>query len=119
MAVDYHLKIATIDGESRQKAHLKWMQLRGWSWGESNAGSSSVGSGAGAGKVAMQDFQFVIECGISSPKLFLACATGEHFPTAVLHASKAGGKQETFVEWTFTDVRPSAGRPGVVQLRQD
>ncbi|BDC48597.1 type VI secretion protein [Bryobacterales bacterium F-183] len=112
MAVDYHLKIDTIEGESQDRKHKNWMELKGWNWGESNDGSSSVGSGAGSGKVAMQDFQFVIQCGISSPKLFLACATGEHFPRAVLHASKAGGQQETFVEWKFGDILISSYQTG-------
>ena len=42
---DYLLKIKTIDGESKQKGHEKWIELQSWSWGESNAGSSGLGAG--------------------------------------------------------------------------
>ena len=109
---DYLLKIDGIDGESNQKGHEKWMELQSWSWGETNAGSSGLGSGAGSGKVSMQDFHFVIEYGISSPKLFVDCATGRHIPTAELHIRKAGGEQQVFVTWKFTDVLISSYQTG-------
>jgi type VI secretion system secreted protein Hcp len=109
---DYLLKIKTIDGESKQDGHEKWMELQSWSWGETNAGSSGLGGGAGSGKVSMQDFHFTIEYGISSPKLFLACATGEHIGDAELHIRKAGGKQEVFVTWKFTDIVISSYQTG-------
>ncbi len=109
---DYLLKIDTIDGESTQKGHEKWIELQSWSWGESNSGSSGVGSGAGSGKVSMQDFHFVMEYGISSPKLFGACATGQHIPTGCLHIRKAGGEQQVFVEWKFTDLLISSYHTG-------
>ncbi|BDC48596.1 type VI secretion protein [Bryobacterales bacterium F-183] len=109
---DYLLKIDTIDGESSQKGHEKWMELQSWSWGESNSGSSGTGSGAGSGKVSMQDFHFVISYGISSPKLFLACASGQHIPSAELHIRKAGGDQQVFVTWKFTDILISSYQTG-------
>ena len=109
---DYLLKIDTIDGESTQKGHEKWLELQSWSWGESNSGSSGTGSGAGSGKVSMQDFHFVISYGISSPKLFGACATGQHIPSGVLHIRKAGGDQQVFVEWKFTDILISSYQTG-------
>ena len=71
-----------------------------------------MGSGAGSGKVSMQDFHFVIEYGISSPKLFGACATGEHIADAILHIRKAGGEQQVFVEWKFTDILISSYQTG-------
>jgi type VI secretion system secreted protein Hcp len=111
-SADYLLKIETIDGESNQKGHEKWLELKSWSWGESNAGSSSLGGGAGAGKVSMQDFHFVINYGVSSPKLFLACASGEHIKSAILHIRKAGGDQQVFVEWKFSDILISSYQTG-------
>ena len=40
----------------------------------------------------------------ASPKLFLACATGEHYKTAVVVARKAGKEQQEYLKWTFTDL---------------
>ncbi len=112
MASDYLLKIKGIDGESTQDGHDKWIEVQSFSWGESNGGSAGTGSGLGSGKVSMQDFHFVCDYGISSPKLFLACATGEHIGDAELHIRKAGGKQEVFVVWKFTDIVISSYQTG-------
>jgi len=109
---DFLLKIDTIAGESNQKGHEGWIEIGDWDIAVENAGSSSVGGGAGSGKVSMRDFNFGVKYGISSPKLFLACATGQHIPSAVLHIRKAGGDQQTFVEWKFTDILISSYQTG-------
>jgi type VI secretion system secreted protein Hcp len=93
-SVDYFLKIDGIDGESTQKGHEKEIELMSFSWGESNAGSFAGNMGGGSGKVSMQDFHFTVPINKSSPKLFLACATGEHIKSAVLTCRKAGKTQQ-------------------------
>src|SRR5664279_1079383 len=103
-AVDYFLKIDGIDGESQDKTHKNEIQLQSWSWGETNAGSMGVGGGGGAGKVSMQDFHFVMPANKATPKLVLACATGEHIKSAILTCRKAGKEQQEFLKYTFTDV---------------
>ena len=55
MAVDMFLKIAGVDGESKDKSHPMEIDVLAWSWGLSNSGSAHVGGGAGAGKVNVQD----------------------------------------------------------------
>ncbi len=55
-----------------------------WSFGESNPGPCEAGGGAGAGKVQMQDFHFTTRMSKASPKLFLACANGQHMKEAKL-----------------------------------
>ena len=102
--VDYFLKIDGIDGESQDKTHKASIQLESFSWGETNAGTFSSGSGGGAGKVQMQDFHFVMNVNKSSPKLFLACANGEHIPKAVLTARKAGKDQQDYLKVMFNDL---------------
>lgn len=112
---DYYLKIDGIEGESDDAKQKGSLQISNWSFGESNAGSSALGGGAGAGKVSMQDFHFNIAYGKHSTKLFEACATGAMSKTAVLTCRKAGGNQEDFLKITFTDVHISSyntGGPG-------
>jgi len=104
MSADYFLKIDTIDGESEKKGFEKQIEIDSFSWGESQGGSHSTGGGGGEGKVTMNDFQFTTKANASSPKLMLACATGQHIPKAVLTARKAGGKQEEYLKWKFTDI---------------
>ena len=96
-AVDYFLKIDGIDGESMDHKHMGEIQIESWSFGETQAGSHSSGGGGGAGKVQMQDFHFVMKVSKASPKLFLACATGQHIKKAVFVCRKAGKDQQEFL----------------------
>jgi type VI secretion system secreted protein Hcp len=110
--VDYFLKIDGIDGESLQKGHEKEIELMSFSWGESNAGSFAGNMGGGSGKVSMQDFHYTVPINRSSPKLFLACATGEHIKSATLTCRKAGKTQQEFLKWKFTDLLISSYNTG-------
>ena len=111
-AVDYFLKIDGIEGESADSKHAKEIQLESWSWGETNAGSMAHSGGGGAGKVAMQDFHFVMATNKAAPKLFSACATGEHIKSAILTCRKAGKDQQEFLKYTFTDLLISSFQAG-------
>ena len=112
MAVDYFLKIDGIDGESTDKAHKGEIDLESWSWGESQSGAHVAGGGGGAGKVQMQDFHFVMKVNKASPKLFLACASGEHIKKAVLVCRKAGKEQQEFMKVTMSDLLISSFQTG-------
>jgi type VI secretion system secreted protein Hcp len=85
------LKIDSVDGESRDKAHGKEIDVLAWSWGMSNSGSAHVGGGAGSGKVNVQDVSVTKYVDSASPKLMKACADGSHFANALLTVRKAGG----------------------------
>jgi len=111
-AVDYYLKIKGIEGEAQDKTHKNEIEVESWSFGESNSGSHAHGAGGGAGKVAMQDFHFVMKINKASPKLFLACATGEHIPEAVLTCRKAGKEQQEFLKYKFSDLLISSYQTG-------
>ena len=111
-AVDYFLKIKGIDGEANDKTHKGEIEIESWSWGESNAGTHAGGSGGGAGKVSMQDFHFVMRINKASPKLFLACANGEHIPDAMLTCRKAGKDQQEFLKVKFSDLLISSYQLG-------
>jgi type VI secretion system secreted protein Hcp len=111
-AVDYFLKIDGIDGESPDGKHPNEIQIMSWSFGETQAGSHSGGGGGGAGKVIMQDFNFTMHTNKASPKLFLACANGEHIKSAKLTCRKAGKEQQEFLLWTFSDLLVSSYQTG-------
>ena len=107
-AVDYFLKVDGIEGESEDAKHGKEIEVLSWNWSESQHGSMGHGTGGGAGKVAMADFQFTMKVCKASPKLFLACANGEHIKSATLTCRKAGKEQQEFLKWTFTDILVSS-----------
>jgi type VI secretion system secreted protein Hcp len=101
---EYFLQIAGIAGESKEAKHKDWIDVLSWSFGESNPGTMAAGGGASAGKVQMSDFNFMAATSKASPKLFLACATGQHMKEAKLSAVKAGAMQQEYLSWTFSDV---------------
>lgn len=111
-AVDYFLKIDGIEGESQDAKHKGEIDVESWSWGESNSGTSAAGGGGGAGKVAMQDFHFVMRVNKASPKLLQACASGQHFKSAILVCRKAGKEQQEYLKITFTDVLVASYQTG-------
>jgi type VI secretion system secreted protein Hcp len=111
-AVDYFLQIDGVEGESTDAKHKGWIDVDSWSWGENNPTPVSAGGGGGAGKVQMQDFHFISRVSKASPKLFLACASGQHLKEAKLVARKAGKSQQEFLTWTFTDLLVSGYQTG-------
>lgn len=48
----------------------------------------------------------------ASPKLMLACATGQHIKSGHLISRKAGGKQEEYLKVTFSDLLVSSYQTG-------
>jgi len=103
-AVDYFLKIDGIEGESQDKGHKGEIDVLMWDWGEQNSGGSSYGGGGGQGKVVMKDFTFQMKVNKATPKLVLACASGQHIKEATLTCRKAGGSQEEFLKYYFYDL---------------
>ena len=104
MAVDYFLKLDGIPGESTDAKHKGEIDVLAFSWGVSQAGSSGRGVGVSAGKAIFEDLLVVALTSKASPKLWLACATGQHLKTAVLTCRKAGQAQLEFLKITLTDV---------------
>ena len=111
-AVDYFLKIDGIDGESQDHKHKGEIDILSWAWGEQNAGTHAGGGGGGAGRVSMQDFHFVMHMNKATPKLMLACATGQHIPKAILTLRKAGKDQQEYMKFTFSDLLVSSYQTG-------
>jgi type VI secretion system secreted protein Hcp len=106
MALDMFLKIATIDGETTDKAKkaTKEIDILAWSWGVSNSGSMHAAGGGGSGKANFQDISITKYVDSASHALLLACATGEHFATAKLTVRKAGKTQIEYINIDMTDV---------------
>jgi len=92
MAIDYHLKVEGIEGESQHAKHSSEIDILSWQWGAANP-VRIVGAGMSAGKVSMSDLTITKRVDKSSPKLLGFNVTGKHAKYAVLTASKStGGK---------------------------
>lgn len=103
MAVDMFLLLDKIEGESRDSAHGKEIDILAWSWGASNSGSAHVGGGAGAGKANFQDISLTKYVDKSSPTLFDHVAKGTHIDSAKLTVRKAGGTPLEYIIITMTE----------------
>jgi len=62
--------------------------------------------------VAMQDMHFTCKINKGSPKLMLACASGEHIKKAELTCRKAGKEQQEFLKITLSDILVSSYQVG-------
>ena len=108
-AVDYFLKLDGIDGESTDVKHKGELVLESFGWGVSQLGGTpGGGGGGGAGKAQFQDLVFVHRTSKASPKLFLACATGQRLKSAILTARKAGKAPLEFLTIKLGDVLVSS-----------
>ena len=109
---DYFLKLEGIDGESTDDKHKGELDIESFSFGVTQSGSHGTGGGGGAGKSSFQDLHFSTHANKSSPKLFLACATGEHIKKATLTVRKAGKEQQEYYKVTLSDVLVSSYQAG-------
>jgi type VI secretion system secreted protein Hcp len=101
MAVDMFLKINGIEGEAKDAAHTKEIDVLAWSWGMSQSGSFHVGGGGGAGKVNIQDLSITKWVDKASPLLMLHCSNGAHIDEIKLTVRKAGKDPLEYMVFTF------------------
>lgn len=111
-AVDYFLKVDGIDGESTSDGHKNEIEIESFSWGATQSGTGATGGGGGAGKVSFSDIHFTMKTSKASPKLMLACATGEHIKQVVLTGEVSGKKGQKFLEIKMEDVLVSSFQQG-------
>ena len=104
MAVDYFLKVDGIPGESADAKHKGEIDVLAFSWGVSSAKGASSGGGSGAGKAVFDDLLVLANTSKASPLLWLGCASGQHFKTAVLTGRRAAKAPVEFLKITLTDV---------------
>ena len=119
MAVDMFLKLAEIPGESRDDKHKGEIEILSFSWGVSQFSGGASGGGGGAGKADFQDFSFALPVSKASPKLFLACASGQHLAEATLTVRKAGAEQVEFLSYTLSDCLVSSYQEGAAAGADD
>jgi type VI secretion system secreted protein Hcp len=107
---DYFLKIDGIEGESSDAQHKNEIEVESFNWSEQRqaSGGGGTASGGRSGKAIPSTFHFAARVSKASPKLMLACATGQFSRHAVLTARKSGQVQFEFLSITLTDVQVSA-----------
>jgi len=105
MASNIYLKIEGIQGDSTDAQHKDEIRVNSFQWAEAEITSGGGGAGGAVGKTEFGNLTVHISTSSASPKLFLACASGEHFLKAVLTAEKAGGAHPApYLTITLQDV---------------
>src|SRR5580765_1034169 len=104
MAADTFAKLGDIKGESLDDKHKDEIEVLSYSFGVSNAGSMSYGSGGGEGKATFHDLSFTHKVDKASPVLMQACATGVHLKEATITHRKSGKGQQEFLVIKMNDV---------------
>ncbi|KUZ60277.1 Hcp1 family type VI secretion system effector [Burkholderia ubonensis] len=104
MGQDIFLRLAGINGESRDVRHGNEIEVITWNWAVSQQSNMHLGSGGGAGKATVGDmlFEHYIDC--ASPNLVQYCLLGKHIPEAVLVMRKAGGEPLEYLKITMEGV---------------
>lgn len=103
---DIFIKIDGIEGEAQDDKHKNEIEVQSFSWGVSNGGTFAAASGGGSKHASLQDVHFTKYLDKSSPKLFLASATGDHIKKAEVTFRKAGKKdgQLEYFKVTLSDL---------------
>ena len=104
MAVDVFAKLGDIKGESIDDKHKDEIEVLSYSWGVSNAGSMSFGTGGGEGKATFHDMSFTHKVDKASPVLMQACATGVHLKDGTITHRKAGKGQQEYLVIKMNDI---------------
>ena len=65
--VDFFMKFDGIEGETADAKHKDEIDAESWSWGETHPTGDPWAAAAGAGKVTMQDFHFVMGLNKATP----------------------------------------------------
>ena len=104
MAVDYFLKLDTVEGESKATGHTNEIQVLSWSWGASNTSTIGGSGGSGAGKADLSDLNIMMEFDKSVAHLMQGLTKGTHFKTGVLAAVKSGSGNKDYLIISLTEL---------------
>jgi type VI secretion system secreted protein Hcp len=100
------LKLDGIPGDSIVTGHVGEIDVFSVSFGASQTGIREAGGRASARRSSLSPFEVTKKADKASPKLFLACATGQHIPVAVLtfRDSQVGAAPYEYLTITLSDV---------------
>ena len=103
---DAFLKIEGIDGESTDSKHKDWIEVLSYGWGvtQPTSAASTAGSATSA-RASFGDLSITKLLDKSTPKLFLACANGEHLKKVTLELCRAAGEDKAkYMEYIMEEV---------------
>lgn len=105
MALDMFLMIPGVSGESQDKTFRGAIDVLSYRFGVEGAPLSASGAG-GSGKPNLSDISMVTYQSTATVPLYVACAAGKHYASAVLSLRRPDGATAGLVYFTIklTDV---------------
>ncbi len=104
MAVDYFLKLDSINGESVDQNFKNQIAVLSFGWGGTQTTSVAGTGGSGAGKVSLDEFTITKYYDSASPEIFKAMLLGTHVSSGTLSAVKAGSSGKPFLVISFSEL---------------
>lgn len=100
---DFYVKIAGIDGESKDSKHTGWIDVLSFNYGVSQSSSNFTGGGAGVGKASFDALTFLHYADKSTPNLMQYCASGKHIGMVEVSCCKVGDGSQEYMRITMND----------------
>jgi type VI secretion system secreted protein Hcp len=100
---DFYIKIAGIDGESKDSKRTGWIDALSFTYGVSQSSSMFTGGGGGVGKADFDALRFTHFVDKATPNLLQYCAAGKHVATVEVSCCKAGDGSQEYMRITLTD----------------
>ena len=108
-AVDMFLKIEGVEGESKDKAHGKEIDILSLNW---STAMQSSRAGGGTGKASVEELSVTKYIDKATPKLFESLVTGKHIAEAKIVVRSAGGNPVEYLKYTLKDIMVSSYSTG-------
>jgi len=87
----WYVKFDGVDGSSKAKNHIHWINAASVNMGGHKAGGGGTGVGRVGGKMHLEDISIGIINDIGTPKLLEAAVKGTVFKTVVIHGTATYG----------------------------
>lgn len=100
---DFFIKIAGIDGESKDSKHTGWIDVLSFNYGVSQSSSVFTGGGGGVGKANFDALSFTHYVDKATPNLMQYCASGKHIGTVEVSCCKVGDGSQEYMRITLSD----------------
>jgi len=105
-----YIKFDGIDGESKDTGHEKWIEILSFSWGLKWSPADSTAEP----RLVLEDVSMGATANKASPKLMLACATGQHIPEVTLSLADPNRNEgRDYYKITMSDVLISSYQTGL------
>jgi type VI secretion system secreted protein Hcp len=105
-----------IEGESRDDAHLKWLEAISWSHSirQPRSATASTSGGHTAERCEHGDMVFTKDIDATSPSLWLACSQGDTYGRVTVDFMRASGRDKVkYLEIVLNHVIVASVEPSV------